>query len=286
MLPLLCRRHGCALVHHPMNTSPAWKNGCRSIVTLHDLNFLRHPEWFSWKFRLAYSVLATPGIRRADRVVTISNYVFQQAMDYLHLPTSRLRRVYNGIKPVHSPVPPENITPYILCVGALPVHKNLVRTIQAYLQIREEFSNLELWIVGRALAQQVQDPQLAALLGQPGIRRLGYLTDEKLAEAYANTRVFCYPSLEEGFGLPILEAMLAGSPVVTSNVSCLPEIAGPAAILVDPYSVEAIAKGLRQALSLTPSERQKTTGEARTWAEQFSWKNAAQEYLKIYAELA
>ena len=117
--------------------------------------------------------------------------------------------------------------------------------------------------MGRPVALHAQDPELPALLKKEGVRVLGYLSEEELAAAYAHAQVFCYPSLEEGFGLPLLEAMSVDCPVVTSNVSCLPEIAGPAAVLVDPYSVEAIA-GRHPGNPESLSRRARATRRRRT----------------------
>lgn len=286
-LPRLCGHFRCDVVHHPITTSSWWKNGCKSVVTLHDLNYYLHPEWYSASFRMAYALCATPGLRGADRVVTISNYVFNQACDLFRIPENRLRMVYNGtVSLAVDPSLQKSVTPFVLCVGAHPPHKNLVRLIKAFQLIRADFDGLELHLAGRPHPHmERENHELPALLTSPGVKTLGYLSDTDLANAYTAADVFCFPSLEEGFGLPVLEAMSVGTLVVTSNVSCLPEIAGPSAILVDPHSVEAIAGGLRQALRLSPVERESRTAEGRAWATKFSWATTADAYLKIYAEL-
>jgi len=286
ILPFLLLRHRCPVVHHPITTSPFWRLWSQAVVTLHDLNFYLHPEWYSRAFRAVYAVCAVPGLHRAARVVTISDYVRDQTREHLRIPEDRLRRIYNGVKPLTSdPLPPPPGR-YIFCVGSLPPHKNLVRMIEAFLQARDEFPGLELRIVGRAHPRLGrEDGRLPALLAAPGVKQLGYLSEAELTLAYAGAAVYCYPSLEEGFGLPVLEAMSAGAPVLTSDCSCLPEIAGPSAILVDPYSVEAIAAGLRRALRLTPAERQAVTEAGRAWAARFTWEAAADHYLSLYGEL-
>jgi len=287
ILPRLCGHFRCDVVHHPITTSSWWKNGCKSVVTLHDLNYYLHPEWYSASFRMAYALCATPGLRRADRVVTISNYVFNQARDFLRIPENRLRMVYNGATPMALNQPlQKNTTRYVLCVGAHPPHKNLVRLIKAFQLVRVDFAGLELHLAGRPHPHmERENRELPALLTSPGVKTLGYLSDTELANAYAAADVFCFPSLEEGFGLPLLEAMSMGTPVVTSNVSCLPEVAGPSAILVDPHSVEAIAGGLQQALRFSPTERESRATEGRAWAAKFTWAATADAYLQIYAEL-
>jgi len=289
VFPQLARRHDCVLAHHPIVTCPFWKAGMKSVVTLHDLNFYRHPEWFSFAFRMVLQFFALPGIRRADCVATISDYVRAHILEYLHLPPEKVVRIYNGVK--SSTFAPEitstDVTrpPYILCVGSLQPHKNLPRLIRAYRQLRAEQPDLELWVVGRPQAQFSKLPELTELLQSPGIKLLGYLSEADLAAAYRHARVFCFPSLDEGFGLPLLEAMQAGTLVVTSQASCLPEIGGPVCGYVDPYSEASLADGLRQMLRLPEEERARRIEEGRHWAHQFSWQRAANEYLALFEEI-
>jgi glycosyltransferase involved in cell wall biosynthesis len=285
-LPGLCRKMNCAVAHHPITTSPMFSKGVKSVVTLHDINFLKHPEWYSRAFRAVYSFTALPGLFRAARVVTISDYVIEEAAQRLKIERSRLARIYNGVRftPIDEHFAHSNV-PYILCVGSLQPHKNLSGLIRAYRLVRETRPELELWIVGRPQQGFTEMPELRDLLGTPGIQMLGYLSDGELRAAYANALAFCYPSLEEGFGLPMLEAMICGTLVVASNVSCLPEIAGRHAQLVDPLSPESIAAGIETILNLTPDEREVQITGAVTWAQGFSWEAAAGQYIAIYREL-
>lgn len=284
-LPRLSKAHGCNLIHHPMTTAAAWKNGMASLVTVCDINFLLHPEWFSRAFRMAYRFVAIPGIERADRVVAISAYVRDQVGQHLKVPANRLHMTYLGTKRLQSACVSDAQRPYILCVGSLQPHKNLARVIQAFQVLREEMPDVELRVVGRPQAQFSSIPELPSLLNSPGVRLLGYLSDSELADAYAGARAFCYPSLEEGFGLPVIEAMSVGTPVLTSNVSCLPEIAGPHALSVDPYSVEVISNGLRKLIQLSGAERAALAQSGREWAARFSWANAGKAYLDHYRQL-
>jgi len=285
ILPGLCRKMQCTVAHHPITTSPAIARGVKNVVTLHDLGFLKHPEWFSRSFRAVYAFTALPGLMRAWRVVTISDFVRDEAGERLRIDKDRLRRVYNGVRFgsdgaafAHASIP------YILSVGSLQPHKNLPRLILAFRKLRERHPDLELWIAGRLQAGFTETPELDALLDTPGLLMLGYLTNDELRAAYANALVFCYPSLDEGFGLPILEAMACGAPVVSSNLSCLPEIAGGHAELVDPLYPDAIAAGIQAVLDLSPAQGKERAGLARTWAEGFSWQAAAWQYLSIYQE--
>jgi glycosyltransferase involved in cell wall biosynthesis len=192
--------------------------------------------------------------------------------------------VHNGVKTLPAP-PLEQGLPYVLCVGSLQPHKNLVRIIRAFQEVRATNPELELRIVGRPQSQFTAESELPALLGSPCVRALGYLSDAELAAAYRNATVFCYPSLEEGFGLPMLEAMVLGTVVIASNTSCLPEIGGDAALYVDPLSVAEIAARIREVLAWTPEQRAAALASGHRRAAEFSWHAAAGKYLAIYHEL-
>ena len=288
VFPGLCARLGCTIAHHPITTNPVIKRGVKSVVTLHDLNFFLHPQWYSRRFITVYRLTALPGLRRAERVVAVSRYVQDQAAQHLKLPSQRLRCIYNGIKHKGASSPISNSArqpPYLLTVGSLQPHKNLARLLDAFESLLQDFPSLELWVVGRAQPRFRRDEHALAQPARPGVKVLGYLSEEALLSAYHNAAAFCYPSLEEGFGLPLLEAMQAGVPVITSNCSCLPEIAGPGAELANPWSTTSIADAIRKVLNLDPREREERTRAGREWASRFSWKTAAAAYLDIYAEL-
>ena len=286
VFPYRCVAAGARLAHHPITTSPAvGKRGVVSVVTLHDLNFLTHREWYSWRFRAAYALTAIPGLRSASAVVAVSQYVRQQAIRTLSLSAQRVRVIYNGVKPLPAPANIDNTTPYILSVGSLQPHKNLRRTIEAWKLVRRKRPDLELWVVGRKQPGFRDTDDYPALLSQPGITVLGYVTEAKLSHTYAGAMAFVYPSLEEGFGLPALEAMEAGTPVITSNCSCLPEIVDGAAELVDPTSSENIAAAIENVIGWSENERQVVVARGRERAKQFSWFTAAREYITLYHEL-
>jgi glycosyltransferase involved in cell wall biosynthesis len=290
VFPVLARYHGCVLAHHPITTCPRWQLGVRTVVTLHDLNFYLHPEWVSRSFRLVLQFFALPGIRRADRVVTVSDYVRNQALEHLRVDPGKVKRIYNGVKfRAHELMARESTTqhpPYILSLGSFEPHKNLARLIRTYDRLRAEFPRLELWIAGRAHPTRFRpQPDLAGLLQAPSIKLLGYLGENELMETYRLAQVFCFPSLEEGFGLPLLEAMQAGTLVLTSRTSCLPEIAGPACELVDPFSETSIAEGLRRLLTLPEADRHERIAQGRAWSDRFTWQRAAEDYLALFEEL-
>lgn len=289
ILPIRARKAGCAVLHHPMTTCPRWRNGVKQIVTVHDLNFFHHPEWVSRAFRCWLSAAVIPAIRRADHIAAISDYVLADVRRTLGIATEKSSRIYDGLTPLPAlAARPEQdaAARVILGINLWQPHKNLPRLIEAFSRLHGEMPALELHLAGRPQANHRAQPELAALLGRPGVRVLGYLSEQELGAAYANADVVCYPSLEEGFGLPVLEAMAAGAPVVTSDASCLPEIAGGAAVLVDPLSAENIASGIRQVLGEDAAARANRVAHGRQVAAKFSWNESAKQYAAIYRKMA
>jgi glycosyltransferase involved in cell wall biosynthesis len=285
--PLLCRKHGCRIAHHPMTTAPVCKLGAQTIVTVNDLNFYLHPEWYSRSFRLVYRFFAIPGIKRADRVTVISDYVLEQTAEHFHIPRERIRRIYLAVKPARSDESPQLAAKqFVLAVGSLQPHKNLARLIRAFQILRKEKPQLELWIIGRPQAGFQSQSELSDLLKSEGINLLGYVSESDLVAFYRQASVFCFPSLEEGFGMPILEAMSAGTVVVTSNSSCLPEIGGPVAEYVDPLSEASIAGGIRRMLELPIETRAIRVAAGRQWASQFNWPRTGKAFSELFSELA
>ena len=290
MLPWSARKSRCDLMHHPIGTCPRWDMGIKTVVTLHDLNFYHHPEWVAPAFRRWLLNTAVPAMRKAEHVVTISDYVLADTRKTLGLDPARTSRIYNGLRPMaalnHRPSGEAlSKAPVILGVNLWQPHKNLPRLLEAFRQLRGEIPDLELHLAGRPQAQFIEQPALHQQLESPGIKVLGYLSEAALAEAYATATVFCYPSLEEGFGLPVLEAMLMGTRVATSNASCLPEIAQGGAMLFDPLSADSIAATLRQGLSESAEARAQAIAYGKKVAASYTWDGAAREYIRLYEQV-
>ncbi|MBI1765481.1 MAG: glycosyltransferase family 4 protein [Acidobacteria bacterium] len=266
------------------------------VATIHDLAFEHLPETFTrrgaWQLQLTVRRTA----QRAARIATVSEYSRQDLLRTYKLPPEKVAVTYNGIAAQFTPTPAMadeaaqvkaryGITrDFILTVGSLQPRKNLVRLIRAYAKLRAEQSNFtqQLVIVGRKLwlhheifAEVARQPWAADVI------LTGYVADEELPPLYRAAAVFAYPSIFEGFGLPPLEAMACGTPVVTSNNSCLPEIVGTAALLVDPFDEAAIANGLRRALQDATLQTQLRADGPRR-AQRFTWREAAEKTLQLY----
>ena len=234
-------------------------------VTLHDLALVRRPQHFPRWHRLSGRVGLGRVARAADRVLAVSEFTKREAVELLGVPAERVTVIGNAVEPVFSPEGPAAEGDYVLAVGTLEPRKNLPRTVAA-----AERAGVELRVVG-ARGWGGVDP--------PGW--VGEVSDEELAALYRGARCLVFPSLYEGFGIPVLEAMACGTPVVTSAGGATEEVAGAAAVLVDPLDVDAIAAGIEEAVARHGELR--TLGAAR--AQDYSWRAVGDAVETVWREL-
>jgi glycosyltransferase involved in cell wall biosynthesis len=284
-------------VLHVQYTAPPF---CRAplVVTIHDLAFERLPETFTRRgsFQLKLTVRRTA--KKAAKIATVSEYSRQDLLDIYKLPPEKVVVTYNGVESSFTPQPSvpneaEEIRKrfgvsrdFLLAVGSLQPRKNLVRLIRAYARLRSEREDFrpQLVIVGRKLwlTSEIFD-EVKRQRWADDVILTGYVADEDLPALYRAARAFVYPSLFEGFGLPPLEAMASGTPVVTSDVSSLPEITGDAALLIDPNDERALANALIEIMNndrLRAELREKGLAQAK----KFTWRDAAEKTLRLYQE--
>jgi glycosyltransferase involved in cell wall biosynthesis len=296
-LPLELRREKADLFHAPHYVLPAL-TPCRSVVTIHDCIHLRFPQYLPNRLGYAYARSALwIATHRSARVFTVSEASKRDILEYFDVPESKIAVIYNAIDERFNEEPAADEVmrvkeryqlndPFILYAGNIKPHKNLERLIEAFHLVRlQGRSELELIIIGDEISK-LQSLRRAVHKYDihRNVRFLGYVPDKTLAVLYRLASVFVFPSLYEGFGLPPLEAMASGTPVVTSNVSSLPEVVGDAAVLVDPYKAEAIADGILTVLrSSHIREDLRKRGLAR--AKEYSWARSVQRVRDIYGEV-
>ena len=251
----------------------------RTVVTFHDL-FVLSGDYSTPEFRARFEAQARDAARRADLILTVSNFTRSQVTGLLGVETGRVRVVHHGIRPfAFEPVPRERI---VLSVGAIQKRKNIARLVEAFESLD---SSWRLILAGsRGFGAEAILARIAASPARDRIRITGYLPSAELAAWYSRASVFAFPSLDEGFGMPVLEAMAAGVPVVTSTSSALPEVAGDAALLVDAQDTQALAGALD---ALTGNEGLRTELIARGYvrARSFHWNNAVDQTWEAYQAL-
>ena len=260
----------------------------RAVVTVHDLGWQVHPELYDRKLRIMYGALFPWVLRRADRFIAVSRYTADDLVRRTGVPASKIDVVYHGLDPLFSAPPHRrngagSSPPYVLAVGGVSPRKNTRRLIDAFVRWRGRGghrSHYRLLITGTSL-----DRDFATNGAQlpEGVTLLGYVQKAELPGLYAGAAAFLYPGIYEGFGLPIIESMACGTPVVTSRTGAAPEIAGGAAILVDPFDVESIAGGLEQVTTGAEADRLRELGQQRI--QYFDWSTAANATLEVYRQL-
>lgn len=266
------------------------------VVTVHDLAFLHVPASFPRGLRLAMRVLVPWSVRRAARVVTVSDYTARDLVRRYGVGPDRLRVIPLGVRPELAAPPPDRVRDvlarhdlapgYVLSLGRLNARKNLRRLVQAYAAARAGGGvDVPLVLAGRA------DHGAASLLadlrldGARTVRWLGLVPEADLAALYAGAGCFVYPSLFEGFGLPVLEAMACGCPVISSDRTSLPEVVGKAGVLVDPEDVQALAAAIGRVLhdpALAATLREGGLARSR----ELTWERTARLTLAAYEEAA
>jgi glycosyltransferase involved in cell wall biosynthesis len=296
-IPLSLAREGVGLVHEPHYVLPPLIR-CRSVVTIHDCIHLMFPQYLPGKLAHVYAKGSMwIAAHKADRILTVSEASKRDILRLFNVPAEKVVVVYNAIdERFLAPANAERMElvrqryqlnhPFVLYVGNIKPHKNIERLIDAFGRARSECpDNLKLVIIGDeiskypGLRQSVHKHKL-----DKHVRFLGFQPMETLAAFYRLARAFVFPSLYEGFGLPPLEAMACGSPVVTSNVSSLPEVAGGAALLVDPYDANSIASGIVRAVT-DDTLRADLITRGLERARSFSWPQSVRKIHDIYRQV-
>jgi glycosyltransferase involved in cell wall biosynthesis len=269
----------------------------RTVLTVHDLSFMRHPECSS-EALLDYLMEAVPrSVEQADLILADSKSTRDDLMELLEVPEKKILVLYPGLESHFAPARNDYLLrrllerydvhyPYILGVGTLQPRKNFVRLIKAYnILVRRYQIPHKLVIVGSKgwLYKEIEET-IHALRLDGRVNLTGFVKDQDLPYLYGAAEVFAFPSLYEGFGIPVLEAMGCGTPVVTSSVSSMPEVAGDAALLVSPYDVEALASALWRLLDDAYLQNELCLrGFERV--RQFTWRETAKKLVRAYRRL-
>ncbi len=295
LLPLILKKNRVDLFHGTLFLNPILSK-VPSIITIYDMVLDVFPKTMYWKNRLPLKLLIKISAKKASRIIAISESTKKDIIKYIGIEQKKIRVIYPGVSDQFSPQISESdiiilnnlkLSPgYILTVCTLEPRKNLIRLLHAYKMVVTGNGNVPQLVIAGGHGWLKED--INKIVYSLGLREkvlfTGYVPDADLPALYRNAGVFVYPSLYEGFGLPPLEAMACGAPVISSNNSSIPEVVGDAGLLVDPYSANEIARAI--ALVLSDSDlntRMKRAGIIRSRL--FSWDKTARETLKLYQEV-
>jgi glycosyltransferase involved in cell wall biosynthesis len=282
---------------HFMNNSAPWATHLPYVLTIHDASLFLYRQYHPRSRLLALRLLLPQAARRAQAIITVSNASRQELINVLQVSPSKVHVVHNAASCQFQPLVDEIgrthlqqkhglPAQFVLYVGTIEPRKNLRRLIAAFGRVQTAHPHCHMvlagpqgWLMNGDLEQEINKANLAGK-----VHYLGFVPAADLPGLYSLATLFAFPSLHEGFGLPILEAMACGTPVLTSNRSAMPEVSGTAAYLVDPHSVDSIADGLDKLLS-SADQRAWYAEQGLARAQQFSWEKTARETAAVYEQV-
>ena len=264
---------------HGLNQRLPRRRFRRQIATFHDL-FVLSGEYSSREFRERFAKQAREAAAGADLIIAVSAFTAGQVEEYLKVPRARIRVVHHGVLPRVVPLLAREKV--VLCVGAIQRRKNQAALVRAFRAMPQGWKLVLAGSAGFGAEDTMRE--VAASPRAADILVTGYLDEADIAGWYGRASIFAFPSLDEGFGMPVLEAMAAGVPVVTSQSSALPEVAGDAALLVDPGETEARSQA-RRSLMIDVDLRQELTRRGMEWARTFTWGKAVRETWDVYRKI-
>lgn len=295
-------RENLDVYHSPANIVPLKYEG-KFVVTVHDLAIYREPSVFPSRQGFSIKYLVPRSIDKAEKIIAVSRSTKKDVEDFFAVASSKIKVIYEGVD--HERFNPNKKTPedigylrqkykinkeYILFLGTLEPRKNLIRLLEAFYQLLQKKPEIakqyQLVLAGHRgwlcdeIFEEIKNRNLGSSVVVPG-----YVPGADIPKLYLSSAFFVYPSIYEGFGLPVLEALACGVPVITSNVSSLPEITGDAAVLVDPYDGDGLSVAMENLLG-DEKLREQLSRKGQERAKQFSWEKCARETMEVYRAAA
>ena len=298
LLPILAWLNRCDIVFCTDYFVPYFHLGFKTVQVFHDAFFFQNSEHYNKHWFVLHKYLAMPAAKKSSFIITPSDYALQTVHKYAGISMDKLVRIYEAPKNLdlievdnNDPVLSGFIhTKYIFHVGVFEKRKNLLNLIKAYNELIKNgsaYEQINLVLAGKGTGRAESDVsgEIIALINELGLNKriilTGYLTDKQLKTTYQNALMYVFPSMNEGFGIPVLEAFKAGIPVLVANNSCLPEIGGDAVIQFDPFNVKDIAEKMQRVID-NVDIRNDLIAKGDIRLKYFSWKQTAQELLKVF----
>ncbi|MCK9582129.1 MAG: glycosyltransferase family 4 protein [Endomicrobiales bacterium] len=294
VLPLYVLIYKCDVLFNPTNTAPII-NFSKTILFLCDVSFMVNPKWFSKSFSICYRFIIPIISRRANAIITISQSSKNDIVKYCKVSEDKVKVVYpslSGIFDANNDGQNDSVLanlhirkPFVLFTGSINPRKNLKNLITAFKKYKSKFNDMEHSLIVVGAMNTNFAPEALTNDKNNNIVYVGYVDDNQLKSLYQESELFIYPSLYEGFGLPPLEAMCCGTPVIVSNTSSLPEVCGDAAIYVDPENTEQISDAINNILC-NADMRKKMIMKGKERVLHFNWDDAAKNVIHITEEVS
>lgn len=291
-LPYYATKLKLDVIHGPGYTCPVFAP-CARVVTIHDLQYQYFPDIYPKGQYLFFKVFIPLSARTSTMVITDAQSTRRDLEQFLSIPEEKVQVIYLAPDPRFAQKPsPIHIQAvkvqynlpdkYILTVSSFRPQKNTVRLVKAYHQLKNKGVSHKLVLIGRKLTPYAEIQQLVRQLAlENDVIATGYVPDEVLPSIYAGASLFVFPSFFEGFGIPVLEAMACGVPVVLSKAASLPEVGGDAGYYIDPYGIDDITEAMYQVLS-DPVLYESLSVQGQRHAQKFSWERTAQATIEVY----
>ncbi|MDD5341329.1 MAG: glycosyltransferase family 1 protein [Patescibacteria group bacterium] len=291
-LPHVLKLYKLDVYHNPANIIPL----CyfrKSVITIHDLAIYKNADWFPDHQYFTKSVTIPFSIRKAKKIIAVSESTKNDLIKFFKVKPGKIEVIYEGVEDFNQLVIDETkikpelkvAKPYFLYLGTLEPRKNLVRLIEAFNEFQKENKDFKLILAGKTgWKYEPIFETISRLKLQNKVISVGYINKEEKIYLLRNSFAFVFPSLYEGFGLPILEAMNLGVPIVTSNIASIPELVIDNAVLADPYSVGSIRDALFR-ITKDNQLREKLTKKGRGIAQNFTWENCAKKTIEVYKSI-
>lgn len=272
-LPRYLKRKGSPVLLNFCSVAPLFYDN--NILAIHDITWVRYPDTYSFRFRTAYNFLVPRLARKAVKIITVSDFSLKEISGHYNIPEDRFIVVNNAVSGRFSPVIDDSLRKenYFVAVSSIKENKNFPMVVESFKLLRKGLHGIKLYIIGNLKDRNFGDVSLD-INGDPDIKLLGRVSDEDLVRYYSNALGFVFPSLYEGFGIPVLEAQACGCPVISSNSSSLPEVLRDSAMLCAPDDIRAFADNM-YALATDMELRKGLVDRGRKNVERFSWEKSA-----------